>query len=54
MIGVLILLLAPWLTRVVTTADRWLSRILLGSGSLSARVPDLEEKRVAVLRYLES
>jgi signal transduction histidine kinase len=44
-IGVATLLAAPWLTRVVATADRWLIRNVLGPVSLSARVRDLEETR---------
>jgi len=58
--GVFLLLLAPWLTRGVVTADRWLIRSLLGPGTLSQRVRDLEQARarlvddsVAVLRQVE-
>jgi signal transduction histidine kinase len=58
--GVVLLLLAPWLTRGVVGADRWLIRALLGPGTLSQRVRDLEQARarlvddsVAVLRQVE-
>jgi signal transduction histidine kinase len=44
-IGAVTLLAAPWVTRALVTADRWLVRSLLGPGSLSARVRDLEETR---------
>ena len=37
--GVVLLLLAPWLTRGVVTADRWLIRSLLGPGTLEAAGP---------------
>jgi signal transduction histidine kinase len=60
-IGVVTLLIAPWPTRVLVRADRWLIRSLLGAGgSLSARVRDLEETRAravddsaAMLRRVE-
>jgi signal transduction histidine kinase len=59
-IGVVTLLAAPWLTRVIVVADRWLIRSLLGPGSLSSRVRDLEETRAravddsaAMLRRVE-
>jgi signal transduction histidine kinase len=44
-IGVLTLLAAPWLTRALVMADRWLITNVLGPGRLSARVRDLEETR---------
>jgi signal transduction histidine kinase len=44
-IGVVTLLIAPWLTRALVTADRWLITRLLGPGGLSARVRDLELTR---------
>jgi signal transduction histidine kinase len=44
-IGILTLLLAPWLTRAAVTADRWLVRVLLAPGELETRVRDLEETR---------
>jgi len=58
--GAVLLLLAPWLTRAVVTADRWLIRSLLGPGTLTQRVRDLEQARarvvddsVALLRQVE-
>ncbi|MFL6072641.1 MAG: sensor histidine kinase [Mycobacteriales bacterium] len=59
-IGAAMLLAAPWVTRAVVGADRWLLRNLLGPGRLERRVRDLEETRAlavddaaAVLRRLE-
>ena len=59
-VGVGTVLLAPWVTRAVVAADRWLVRGLLGPGALSQRVRDLEETRAlavddsaATLRRLE-
>ncbi|MWA09153.1 sensor histidine kinase [Streptomyces sp. BA2] len=59
-IGVGTLLAAPWVTRLVTEADRWLIGALLGPGQLADRVRDLEETRalavddsVALLRRVE-
>ncbi|MCI3935236.1 sensor histidine kinase [Streptomyces sp. AN091965] len=59
-LGVVLLLLAPWPTRLVVGADRWLLRALLGTSQLADRVRDLEETRalavddsVALLRRLE-
>ncbi|MFD0418649.1 sensor histidine kinase [Streptomyces sp. NPDC127108] len=58
-LGLALLLLAPWTTRLVVEADRRLLRALLGPG-LAARVRDLEETRalavddsVALLRRVE-
>ena len=58
--GAALLLMAPWLTRGAVTADRWLIRALLGPGTLTQRVRDLEQARarlvddsVAVLRQVE-
>ncbi len=58
--GAALLLMAPWLTRGVVTADRWLIRSLLGPGTLTQRVRDLEQARarlvddsVAALRQVE-
>lgn len=58
--GVAMLLAAPWVTRAVVTADRWLQRGLLGPGRLAQRVRDLEQTRAlavddaaALLRRLE-
>ncbi|MGW7066275.1 sensor histidine kinase [Streptomyces sp. NPDC054855] len=59
-VGVGILVCAPWVTRLVTEADRWLIGALLGPGQLADRVRDLEETRalavddsVALLRRVE-
>ncbi len=59
-IGAATVLLAPWVTRAVVAADRWLVRGLLGPGALAQRVRDLEETRAlavddsaAMLRRLE-
>jgi signal transduction histidine kinase len=59
-VGVATVLLAPWVTRAVAAADRWLVRGLLGPAALSERVRDLEETRAlavddsaAMLRRLE-
>ncbi|MGW7084515.1 sensor histidine kinase [Streptomyces sp. NPDC054871] len=59
-IGAGILLGAPWVTRLVTEADRWLIGALLGPGQLANRVRDLEMTRalavddsVALLRRVE-
>ncbi|QDQ15649.1 sensor histidine kinase [Streptomyces spectabilis] len=59
-LGLALLLLAPWPTRLVVAADRWLLRALLGPSRLADRVRDLEETRalavddsVALLRRLE-
>jgi len=43
--GAGMLLAAPWVTRAVATADRWLIRGLLGPGRLSQRLRDLEQTR---------
>jgi DNA-binding NarL/FixJ family response regulator len=43
--GVGMLLAAPWVTRAVVAADRWLVRGLLGPGRLTQRVHDLEQTR---------
>ena len=58
--GVGTLLLAPWVTRAVTSVDRWLIRALLSPGALAQRVRDLEETRAfavddaaALLRRVE-
>ncbi|MGW6273055.1 sensor histidine kinase [Streptomyces sp. NPDC055060] len=59
-LGVITLLCAPWVTRLVTQADQWLIGALLGPGHLVDRVRDLEETRalavddsVALLRRVE-
>src|ERR1700761_7625592 len=58
--GAALLLTAPWLTRGVVLVDRWLIRSLLGPGTLTQRVRDLELARsaavddsVALLRQVE-
>jgi signal transduction histidine kinase len=59
-IGAGTLLMAPWCTRGVVAADRWLMRALLGPGELAERVRSLEETRAlavddsaALLRRVE-
>jgi signal transduction histidine kinase len=59
-LGVAMLLAAPWVTRALTTLDRWLIAGLLGPGRLAQRVRDLEQTRAlavdgsaALLRRLE-
>jgi signal transduction histidine kinase len=58
--GAALLLTAPWLTRGAVLVDRWLIRSLLGPGTLTQRVRDLELARsaavddsVALLRQVE-
>jgi signal transduction histidine kinase len=43
--GVAMLLAAPWVTRGVLAADRWLIRGLLGPGRTAQRLHDLEQTR---------
>jgi signal transduction histidine kinase len=43
--GAGMLLAAPWVTRGVVAADRWLIRGLLGPGPLAQRLRDLEQTR---------
>jgi signal transduction histidine kinase len=59
-VGVAMVLVAPWVTRAVVAADRWLLRGLLGPGRLAERVRDLEQTRAvavddsaALLRQVE-
>jgi signal transduction histidine kinase len=59
-IGLMVLLLVPWAVRLVVLVDRLAVRHLLGPGSLSRRVSDLEETRAhavedsaATLRRIE-
>jgi signal transduction histidine kinase len=59
-VGAGLILAAPWVTRAVTAADRWLLRGLLGPGRLVQRVHELEQTRAlavddsaALLRRLE-
>jgi signal transduction histidine kinase len=58
--GVGMLLAAPWVTRAVVSADRWLIRGLLGPGTLRQRLRELEQTRAlavddsaALLRQVE-
>ncbi len=44
-VGVAMVLAAPWATRAVVAADRWLIRALLGPATLTQRVRDLEQTR---------
>ncbi|HEX6677070.1 MAG TPA: sensor domain-containing protein [Actinomycetes bacterium] len=44
-VGAAMVLAAPWVTRAVVAADRWLIRTLLGPGTLTQRVRDLEQTR---------
>jgi signal transduction histidine kinase len=43
--GAGMLLAAPWVTRGIVAADRWLIRGLLGPGRLTQRLADLEQTR---------
>jgi signal transduction histidine kinase len=43
--GAGMLLAAPWVTRAVVMADRWLIRGLLGPGPMAQRLRDLEQTR---------
>jgi signal transduction histidine kinase len=59
-VGAAMVLAAPWVTRAVVSADRWLLRGLLGPGRLAERVRDLEQTRAlavddsaALLRQVE-
>jgi signal transduction histidine kinase len=59
-VGAAMVLAAPWVTRAVVSADRWLLRGLLGPGRLAERVHDLEQSRAlavddsaALLRQVE-
>jgi signal transduction histidine kinase len=44
-VGAAMVLAAPWATRAVVAADRWLIRALLGPATLTQRVRDLEQTR---------
>jgi signal transduction histidine kinase len=44
-VGLVMVLAAPWVARGVTSVDRWLVRALLGPGTLTQRVRDLEQTR---------
>jgi signal transduction histidine kinase len=59
-VGLVMVLAAPWAARGVTSVDRWLVRALLGPGTLTQRVRDLEQTRAmavddtaALLRQVE-
>jgi signal transduction histidine kinase len=59
-VGAAMLLAAPWATRTVAAADRWLIQGLLGPGTLRERLRDLEQTRAlavdnsaALLRQVE-
>jgi signal transduction histidine kinase len=43
--GAAMVLVAPWVARAVSAADRWLMRGLLSPGRLAQRVADLEQTR---------
>jgi signal transduction histidine kinase len=47
--GALMVLAAPWVTRAVTAADRWLLVTLLGPGPAALRVRQLEASRAHVV-----
>jgi signal transduction histidine kinase len=47
-VGAAMVFAAPWVTRAVTSADRWLIRGLLGPGRLAERIRRLEETRTRV------
>jgi signal transduction histidine kinase len=54
--GVVLLLAAPWVTRVKAVSDVWLGRWLLSSGGrseLAARIGELETSRAAVVGAAE-
>ncbi len=48
-LGALLVISAPWLTRGTVVADRWLLRQLLGTGTLAQRVTELEQARARVV-----
>lgn len=48
-IGVAMLLAAPWVTRGVTSMDRWMVRRLLGPGGSDERIRGLEQSRAQVV-----
>jgi signal transduction histidine kinase len=59
-VGAVMVLAAPWVTRGVVLVDGWLMRALLGPGRLAQRVADLEQARAlavddsaALLRRVE-
>jgi signal transduction histidine kinase len=48
-VGAAMLLAAPWVTRGITSVDRWLIRGLLGPGRLAERVQALQETRARTI-----
>jgi signal transduction histidine kinase len=48
-VGAAMVLAAPWVTRGVTSVDRWLVRRLLGPAGLAERVRHLEETRTRMV-----
>lgn len=48
-VGLTMVLAAPWVTRGITSVDRWLVRRLLGPGGLAERVRQLEGARTRVV-----
>jgi signal transduction histidine kinase len=49
LVGVAMVLIAPWVTRAVTAVDGWLIRSLLGPGRMEQRVRNLEETRALIV-----
>jgi signal transduction histidine kinase len=49
LVGLLILLAAPWLTRGMLLLDRWLLPVLLGPSDSTQRLRELEETRTTAL-----
>jgi signal transduction histidine kinase len=49
LLGVGLLLVAPWVTRAVVLADQWLLQHLLTPGGLAARVRELEKARALAI-----
>jgi signal transduction histidine kinase len=49
LVGSLMVVAAPWVTRWVTSVDRWLIRGLLGPGRLEERVQALQETRARAI-----
>jgi signal transduction histidine kinase len=49
LLGIVVLLIAPWTTRLAVTADQWLIRGLLGRRSQAERIRELEATRAAAV-----
>jgi signal transduction histidine kinase len=49
LLGIAVLLIAPWTTRLAVTADQWLIRGLLGRRSQAERIRELEVSRAAAV-----